>query len=77
MAIFIRLPDLARPADYLDVDTFYLVAPESLAAQMGLDIINQLVVLKVPECIVDGIVQVNVLGCVHVEIHLVVRTESS
>ena len=77
MTIFIRVPDLARPAYYLDVDTFHLVAPEALAAQVGLDIIDELVILKVPECIVDGIVQVDVPGRVHVEIHLVVRTESS
>ncbi len=65
-----------RSSDQLDVEAFYLVAADSFAAQVGLYDFDKFVVDDVAEGVVVGVVEMDVLECVNVEVHLVVCAEA-
>ena len=65
-----------RAAYKLYVDALDLIAPESLSSQMRLDHCYELVIYHILENMVLLIVQMHMLECVDIKVHLVVGTES-
>lgn len=62
----------AWPSEKLDVDALYSVAFEALAAKVCFDQLHELIIDDVPEGVVVLVVQMDVLECVYIKIHLVV-----
>ena len=62
----------AWPSEKLDVDALYSVAFETLAAQVCFDQLHELIIDDVSEGVVVLVVQMDVLECVYIKIHLVV-----
>ena len=67
---------LCRTSDELDINAFQFVAFESLPSQIRFDNGYQLVVYHILVCVVFVVVEVYVLECIYVKIHLVVGTET-
>ena len=66
----------SRSSNQLNVKAFYLVAFYAFSAQMRFDQGYELVVDHVPEDVIVLVVEVDVLECVYIEVHLVVRAQS-
>ncbi len=65
-----------RSAYKLDVEAFNLVSADSFAAQVGLDDLYELIIDDVAECVVGGVVEMDVLECVYIEVHFVVGAQT-
>lgn len=61
-----------RTSYQLDVYAFNLISLDSFAAQVRFDHCDQFVVYHISECVVFVVVEMYVLECVHIKIHLVV-----
>ena len=66
----------AWSSDKLDVETLYLVAFYALSAQVRFDQSYQFVVNYIPEDMIVLVVEMDVLECIYIKIHLVVGTET-